>query len=78
MVFCTPAWPLPEEPGVAPEQSTSPKGKSLLSPAGFWPGDHMKLNWNAPNFGDSYQMACGARRSNSARLSPPVLPMIEL
>src|SRR5215469_8015689 len=77
-LFCVPASPLPLEPKVPPEQVLSPKGKLLLSPARFWPGDHMRLNWTGPSCGDSYQMACGARTSNSTRLSPPVLEKIEL
>src|SRR2546427_7238898 len=42
----------------------------------FWPGDQSAFRRNPNTSGDSYQMACGMRASNSVRLSPPVLPMM--
>ena len=42
------------------------------------PGETMTEAWKPFQTGDSYQTACPARQSNSARRSPPVLPMIEL
>ena len=73
-----PGKPLPLPRDDVPGQLNSPNAKSLLSLAGFCPGENIALNWKPCHTGDSYQIACGARQSNSARRSPPVLPMIEL
>src|ERR1700674_1935464 len=66
---------LPEPRGLEPVQLKSPIAKLSLFIDEFWPGETIALHWNPLMIGDSYQMACGRRASNSARMSPPVLPI---
>src|SRR3569832_869146 len=59
-----------------PAQSEEPDGMLSLIVERFWPGENRKFHWKPPMVGDSYQIECSSRVSNSTRLSPPVLPMI--
>ena len=70
--------PLPEPRGLEPVQLNSPSAKLSSFLDEFWPGETSTLQENPFQFGDSYQMECESRASNSARMSPPVLPMMLL
>src|SRR2546430_15101595 len=59
-----------------PVQFGSPLAGVELSEDRFWPGANSALILKPPMLGDSYHAACESLVSNSARLSPPVLPMM--
>src|SRR5712691_497490 len=73
----------PQEPSLQgaslpPLQFGSARAVKILSIARFCPGENRTLAHKPWVVRVSYQMECGRRDLNSARLSPPLLPIMLL